>query len=130
MSNSVLDASALLAYLLKEPGQNEVLLAILGETMMSTVNFAEVASRLVRNDWPEADIRMLRQKLVFPLIDLDDDVAIRTGVLEKFTRPYGLSLGDRVCLALARQQGVPAVTADRKWDTVGRQIGVSVTLIR
>jgi PIN domain nuclease of toxin-antitoxin system len=130
MSNSVLDASALLTYLLKEPGQDEVLRVILSETMMSTVNFAEVASRLARNDWPEADIRTLRQRLMFPLIDLDDDVAIRAGVLEKFTRPYGLSLGERVCLALAQQQDASAVTADRKWDTVGRQIGVSVTLIR
>ncbi|MBB1493144.1 hypothetical protein H5395_16875 [Paracoccus sp. MC1854] len=43
----VLDASALMAYLLNEPGHGKVLEAILSGARMSTVNFSEVATRYV-----------------------------------------------------------------------------------
>jgi ribonuclease VapC len=39
-----------------------------------------------------------------------------------------LSLADRACLALAQHEGLPAVTADRKWAQV--DIGVDIRLIR
>jgi PIN domain nuclease of toxin-antitoxin system len=40
----------------------------------------------------------------------------------------GLSLGDRVCLALARHLGLPAITSDRAW--VGLLGDVTVQAIR
>jgi PIN domain nuclease of toxin-antitoxin system len=46
------------------------------------------------------------------------------------TRPLGLSLGDRACLALARRERLPALTADRIWLQAGTLIGVEVRLIR
>ena len=42
----------------------------------------------------------------------------------------GLSHGDRACLALARQLGLPAVTADRPWADVAIALGDEVSLIR
>jgi PIN domain nuclease of toxin-antitoxin system len=39
-----------------------------------------------------------------------------------------LSLADRACLALAEREGVPAVTADKKWAML--DIGIKVSLIR
>lgn len=42
----------------------------------------------------------------------------------------GLSLGDRFCLALARRDGLPALTADKQWHTVADAAGVAVTVIR
>jgi PIN domain nuclease of toxin-antitoxin system len=42
---------------------------------------------------------------------------------------WGLSLGDRACLALAAALGVPAVTADRSWQSVAEAVGVQVTPI-
>jgi ribonuclease VapC len=39
-----------------------------------------------------------------------------------------LSLGDRFCMALARNAGRPAWTADRAWLDVA--VGVEVVLIR
>ncbi|MFV2000241.1 MAG: hypothetical protein ACC654_07750 [Acidimicrobiia bacterium] len=41
---------------------------------------------------------------------------------------YGLSLGDRACLATAAELGVPAVTADRMWSDL--DLGVDVISIR
>ena len=51
MPGSVLDASALLAYLRKEPGGERVLEAIVaGDAVMATVNFSEVLKALRESD--------------------------------------------------------------------------------
>lgn len=62
------------------------------------------------------------------IVDFDADSAHRTGALRPATRQAGLSLGDRACLALAQQLGVPALTADRSWGRLG--LDVAVTTIR
>ena len=46
------------------------------------------------------------------------------------TRSAGLSLGDRLCLALAQRNGNGALTADRMWLKVAEAVGVVVELIR
>ena len=43
-----------------------------------------------------------------------DEVAVMPK-LRRATKPYGLSLGDRCCLATALVQNSPALTADRVW---------------
>ena len=130
MTRSVLDASALLAYLRREPGWEQVLQAFTGTAMMTTVNFGEVAGWLVRNGADEAAVRTLRNGLVFPLIPVDDDLAIRAALLEPLTRPKGLGIGDRLCLALAARVNGVAVTADAAWHEIAAGVGVEVQLIR
>ena len=44
------------------------------------------------------------------------------------TSKFGLSLGDRACLALALRLDLPVMTADRVWGKL--QMGVEVQLIR
>ena len=126
----VLDASALLAYLRAEPGGERVLAAITAGATMTTLNFSEVAGWFVKQGADEVYIRSLRARLVFPLVPLDDDLAIRAALLLPATRSAGLSLGDRACLALASRSGVSALTADRAWANVADAIGVAVDLIR
>jgi PIN domain nuclease of toxin-antitoxin system len=41
-----------------------------------------------------------------------------------------LSLGDRYCLALAKQEGAPVLTAERRWPDIAAAAGVTVELIR
>ncbi|MEL6065208.1 type II toxin-antitoxin system VapC family toxin [Methylobacterium sp. DCY52] len=130
MARSVLDASALLAYLRREPGWEQVLEAFAGTATMTTVNFGEVAGWLVRNGADEAAVRALRAGLVFPLAPVDDDLAIRAALLEPLTRVRGLGIGDRLCLALAARSGAVALTADAAWQEIAEPAGIEVRLIR
>jgi PIN domain nuclease of toxin-antitoxin system len=64
------------------------------------------------------------------VVDFDSDLALSAGLMFIVARPFGLSLGDRACLALARRQNVPVLTTDRAWVQAGPLIGVTVKLIR
>ena len=72
----------------------------------------------------------LHERPVFPLVPVDDDLALRAALIEPVTRALGLGLGDRLCLALAARLGVPAVTADRPWAGPAARAGVALDLIR
>jgi ribonuclease VapC len=47
--------------------------------------------------------------------------------LRASTRTFGLSLGDRCCLALAQVRGAAVVTADQSWKKLK---GFDIKLIR
>jgi ribonuclease VapC len=127
MSKIVLDASALLAFVNREPGAEKVT-AVLGEAMISAVNFCEVVTKLaLRNSTSH---RVLNELTEFELevVHFDRSLAEATGLLATRTRELGLSLGDRACLALARREGAIALTADRAWRKV--DLGIDIQLIR
>ena len=126
----VLDTSAVLAILFREPGQDVVRSALRDGTAMSAVNFAEAMTRLVRNGMAADGAATALTTLPIALHDLNAELAIQTGAMFAQTRPFGLSLGDRACLALARHQALPALTGDRAWLQVAPLIGVEVRLIR
>jgi PIN domain nuclease of toxin-antitoxin system len=123
----VLDASALLAAILFEPGSARV--RELPRPVISAVNLAEVAARLQR-DIDDAAVIHALATLDLTVIAVDREQAMVAGLLGEQTRSAGLSLGDRFCLALARQLGVAALTADRAWLRVADVVGVDVQLIR
>jgi ribonuclease VapC len=50
------------------------------------------------------------------------------GALRVGTKKAGLSLGDRACIALAKELGLPAMTADKAWTRAAS--GVEVVLLR
>ncbi len=125
----ILDASAVLAFLLREPGQDIVLEALLAGADMTTVNFAEVATKYVLRG-ARAEAEALREELPVTLVPVDEDLAVRSALMADVTRSAGLSLGDRVCLALAQRTGQPALTADKAWMTVADAVGAKVQLIR
>jgi PIN domain nuclease of toxin-antitoxin system len=132
-ATSVLDASALLAYLNDEAGAKSVEDALLEGSAISAVNMAEVLSKLTEiGEAPDTVIEELKRPgllggnlTVFPLT-LDDAVVIAS--LHRNTRRHGLSLGDRACLSLALRLGVPALTADRAWSRL--KVAVKVEPIR
>ena len=119
-----------MAYLLKEPGQDVVLEAIVSGAQMANVNFAEVATRYVLRGANEEQVRGLKDRLPFPLQPIDDETATLAALMASVTRKAGLSLGDRCCLALAKRHDVPALTSDQAWLAVADKIGVVVRYIR
>ena len=96
---------------------------------MSTVNFAEVVTKYVLHD-AAAQGERLRNELPVLFVPVDEDLALQAALMASVTRPLGLSLGDRICLALARRTGLPALTADRSWLDVAATLGVAVEAIR
>jgi len=129
MTETVLDASALLALLLGEPGAGRVQDA-LANSAMTTVNLAEVIGHFARKGSREADVREMLDALPISLVPFDHELAYQVGILLPLTRAAGLSLGDRACLALARRLDLPALTTDRAWQAIASQVGARVELIR
>jgi ribonuclease VapC len=129
MSLAVIDASALLALLLAEPGHERVR-AALPESAMTTVNLGEVVGHFARNGAAEAEIREVLEPLPIARVPFDEALAYEAGLLLPLTRAAGLSLGDRACLALARRLGAPALTADRSWPAIAKVAGVAIALVR
>ena len=125
----MLDASAVLALLLGEPGRAEVAELVREPgAMLSAVNLSEVVARLTDQGWPPDEIRERIAHVAFELRLFDPPAAYEAGLLRPLTRQAGLSFGDRACLALAQRLGLPAVTADRAWTTL--QLPVTVQVIR
>ena len=96
---------------------------------MSTVNLAEVVTKYVLRGFAAQGER-LRDELPVVFVPVDEDLALQAAFMVAVTKPFGLSLGDRICLALARRTGLPALTADRSWTEVAGPLGVTVELIR
>lgn len=127
LTEIVLDASAVLACKLGEPGADRVRPLIAG-ARLNTVNLTEVASRLIDRGAAAAAISGLPEELGCRIIPFDIDLALGAAILRNPTRRLGLSLGDRACLALAQRERLPVLTADRAWLEL--DVGVEVVLIR
>jgi PIN domain nuclease of toxin-antitoxin system len=56
-------------------------------------------------------------RLQLPVIGFDQDQAVIAASLRPVTKPFGLSLGDRACIALGMQRQCRILTADKTWKT-------------
>lgn len=123
----VLDASVVLAVLFEEPvGSLEF--GDLLDGQLSSVNYSEILARCMDRDM-DADLAERQiARLNIAIVPFDDGNAREAAQLRLATRHRGLSLGDRACLALARREGLPVLTAGRQWD--GLDVGVEIRLVR
>ena len=126
MDEHVLDASAMIALLWHEKGWDRV--EPIRLRMASTVNVAEVGTILAHADVSLPDIRESIDSLKLTIIDFDREQAIEAARLRPLTRRWGLSLGDRACLALAGLRNLPVITADRNWSQAAPHL--TITSIR
>ena len=124
---AVLDSSALLALLWSEPGSDAVA-AVMDDAVISAVNMAEVYSKLVDRGIVGDEIRALLSELAIRVATFDEAQAFKVGDLRLATRNFGLSIGDRACLALAASQKLGVITADKAWGNLDLEI--SIALIR
>ncbi|HEV2808820.1 MAG TPA: type II toxin-antitoxin system VapC family toxin [Acidimicrobiales bacterium] len=125
----VLDASALLALLFDEPG-GEMVERGLTASVISAVNLSEVMQKSLERSVGVESLRDDLEALGVGVLAFDGDAAEEAANLRAGTRAAGLSLGDRACLALARQLDLPAVTADRTWEGLELANPVAVVVIR
>ena len=129
MPRAVIDASAILAVLLREPG-SDVVETYYAQGIVSAVNLSEVAAKLCDLGMGAAEARDLLSALGLEIRAFDETQALAAGALREVTRSRGLSLGDRACLALGIAEGVPVVTTDRNWEAVSTRARAEVVVIR
>ena len=101
MNEVVLDASVMLAMIQYERGAEQVMDEILDRSVASTVNLAEVQSKLVKKGYTPDEAWEDTLSAVKTVELYTSDHARIAGDLITTTEKYGLSLGDRSCLALA-----------------------------
>jgi ribonuclease VapC len=129
MSGVLLDASAVLALVHAERGGSAVQ-SVLGEACLSTVNLAEVATKLYQRGVETDGIQELIRRFGFRILPFDTDAAIGAGKLREATRHLGLSLGDRACLSTAMQNQLRILTADGNWLALAGPLGLDIESIR
>lgn len=118
---AILDASAVLAYLQMEKGQDRVEAAMdAGLCRLSTVNACEVLSKLCEKGMPPQEAQAALNDLGLLIVDFDAEQAAQAAFLRVRTKAIGASLGDRACLALADHAAhantTPVVyTAEQNW---------------
>jgi ribonuclease VapC len=127
MNRGVLDASAILAILFQEPGAENLTDDILDRSVVSTVNLAEVQSKLVKMGH-EPEKAWNDTTSVAPAEDYTAQQAKIAGTLIRATHPFGLSLGGRSCLALAIALKAEVYTTEKLWKNL--KLGIPIHVIR
>lgn len=110
-----------------EAGANEVQ-AIISTAAASAVNVAEVASKLADHGLTDSEIRQVLE-IGFDTLPFGSDEIAVMPKLRRETVKYGLSLGDRCCLATALVNGGEVITADRAWARVAIP-GLKITVLQ
>lgn len=117
----------MLAYLQQEPG-GETVKAVIEGAAMSTVNWSEAVQKTAGPADETAEIRRSLQFLGLTFAPFSSAQAEIAGRLREKTGSFGLSPGDRACLALGIDTGETVYTADRAWLRLA--LGVDVAAIR
>jgi PIN domain nuclease of toxin-antitoxin system len=128
MNEVVLDASALLALLQHERGAEKLTDEILENAVVSTVNLAEVQTKLVKKGQPPDEAWEDAFSPVAAAEPFTSEQARIAGDLIAKMEKHGLSLGDRSCLALAIALQAPVYTAEQAWRDL--KLGVPIHVIR
>ena len=122
---AVVDASAVLAWLQQEPGADAAE-PLMMEGVIGAANWSEVLQKAGQHRVDAGVAAMLLKSFGLDVMDVtvgDAEVAA-----ELWRAGDGLSLADRLCLALGLRLGLTVATADSRW---GRLSGAHrVTVIR
>jgi PIN domain nuclease of toxin-antitoxin system len=128
MNEAVFDASAMLALLQQERGSEKLTIEVRLNSVASAVNLAEVHSKLVKLGHDPEDAWEDALSAVSSIRPFTGHEAKIAGSLIAVTEQYGLSLGDRSCLAQAIALQAPVYTTEQIWRNL--QIGVPIHVIR
>lgn len=126
---AVIDASALLAFLKDESTPLDELEFLLPKSIISSVNACEVATVMTRLGIPSEEIEGLINETIGEIVPFHKQQYLLAAKLWITTKPYGLSLGDRACLALGQYMKLPVYTADKIWTKLEIE-NLQINLIR
>lgn len=118
MSAVVLDASAVLAFINGEPGSDLVESSLEGGAACSTANWSEIMQKTLAQgrDWPQNALLLQSYDLAIEPVTITDAEC----AAEMWQPGSGLSLADRLCIALGERLDATVLTADTAWGTSGR----------
>ena len=122
---SVVDASVVLAWLQDEPGADAAERHLM-EGVIGAANWSEVMQKARQHGAPTGRVGRLLASFGLRVVEVTAEDAVHAAEL---WRPgAGLSLADRLCLALGIRMRAPTVTTDATWaSTPG---GPRVVVIR
>lgn len=130
MSETVLlDASAVICLINEEDGADAVDHIVRG-AMISAVNLTEVVSKLTDLGMQPPQWSAVLSELRLRILAFDEAIARKAGELRSISRPFGLSLGDRACLATAILTECPVLTCDRAWLSLANTLSLDIRLVR
>lgn len=112
---NLLDTSAVIALLKKEPGY-KIIESIIASSAVSAINLAELITVLTRFEITENEIEEITADIVPQIIPFCRDLAKRVNILSKHINGYGLSLGDKACIATGEYYNMNIYTADKIWS--------------
>ena len=125
-----MDASALLAFTNNEP-YNCDLKSLFNDSVITTYNLTEAVNKMIISTDADED---LAWEFIGNFVEnhycLDDILSYEVIRMTKITKPLGLSLGDRYCIALGKILDLPIYTADKIWKTLETELSITVRLIR
>lgn len=123
MANKIVfDSSVLIMLFAKEAGY-EIVKQHMKHAIISSVNIAEVYKYCMEvQNLTEEDCRTLIKLSGIKVIEFCEEQALITAKIIKKTKQYGLSLGDRACIALAMLKNYPVLTCDKIWGKVDLDI--------
>ena len=114
----VVDASAILAFVQDEPGADVVEVALNGRAICGAANWSEVAQKIraAGRDWNLVQALLGSYELEVEPVGVED----AEWAARHWQRGDGLSLADRLCLALGDRVDGDVLTADLAWGSSGR----------
>ena len=127
LSKVLLDASAYIAYISQEPGC-DVVSEIIGKSCINTVTYTEIISFYTKKGLSDDLLKELCQYV--EIINVNENICYAAGHMIKTSRDYGLSLGDRLCLATAQYFNLTVYTADKIWLRVADELKINIVTIR
>lgn len=118
-----LDTSALIAFLRDEPGAEHVQRALTSECVASAAIWSELAQKSPQlgSNWPS--VRSALKAFGLQVVPVSEEDAEAAAALWK--PGTGLSLADRLCIALGQRLNAEVLTADQAWAGIP-----GVTVIR
>lgn len=119
---SVLDASAILAFIQGERGAEVVEAALVDTPVCGAANWSEVAQKVLAagRDWNLVRALLVSYDVRVEPVSGDD----AEWAAQRWQRGEGLSLADRLCLALAERVDSDVLTADDTWGSTGRVVQI------